>query len=129
MTNIANLVFDEQLIVVKSDSPFKTIEDVVAGAKKRPGEILVGGTMPQGTNRMCTRFFEKAANIKFRYVPFNSGGECITGTSGRTRGDDRGQTPGEFVPQWRGQDGQTHRYCQGKTHLSFPRCSDVQKKI
>jgi len=99
MTNIANLVFDEQLIVVKSDSPFKTIEDIVAGAKKRPGEILVGGTMPTGDDRMCTRFFEKAANIRFRYVPFNSGGECITALLGG-HVEMIWANPGEFVPQW-----------------------------
>jgi len=66
MTNIANLVVDEQLIVVKVDSTFKTIEDIVAEAKKRPGGMTVGGTMATGDDRMCARSFEKAANIKFR---------------------------------------------------------------
>jgi putative tricarboxylic transport membrane protein len=99
MTNIANLVVDEQLIVVKSDSPFKTIEDIVAGAKKRPGEILVGGTMPTGDDRMCLHSFEKAASIKFRYVPFNSGGECITALLGG-HVEMIWANPGEFAPQW-----------------------------
>ena len=99
MTNIANLVVDEQLIVVKSDSPFKTIEDIVAAAKKRPGEVLVGGTMPTGDDRMCLHSLQKAANVKFRYVPFNSGGECITALLGG-HVEMIWANPGEFVAQW-----------------------------
>jgi putative tricarboxylic transport membrane protein len=99
LTLIAGLAIDEQLIVVKADSPFKTIEDVLAAAKQRPGAVTIGGTATGQEDQMCNRIFEQAAGIKLRYIPYNSGGEVITSLLG-------GHTelswanPGEFFSQW-----------------------------
>jgi len=99
LTLIAGLAIDEQLIVVKADSPFKSIEDVVAAAKQRPGAVTIGGTATGQEDQMCNRIFEQAAGIKLRYIPYNSGGEVITSLLG-------GHTelswanPGEFFSQW-----------------------------
>jgi putative tricarboxylic transport membrane protein len=99
LTLIAGLAIDEQLIVVKADSPFKSIEDVVAAAKQRSGAITIGGTATGQEDQMCNRIFERAAGIKLRYIPFNSGGEVITALLG-------GHTelswanPSEYFPQW-----------------------------
>jgi putative tricarboxylic transport membrane protein len=97
LTMIALLAIDEQLIVVKTDSPFKKIEDVVAAAKQRT--LTIGGTATGQEDHMCNRLFEKAADIKLRYVPFNSGGECITAVLGG-HVDMIWANPSEFVPQW-----------------------------
>lgn len=97
LTLICGLAIDEQLIVVKTDSPFKTIEDVVAAAKQRP--LTIGGTATGQEDQMCNRLFERAADIKLRYVPFNSGGECITAVLGG-HVDMIWANPSEFVPQW-----------------------------
>jgi putative tricarboxylic transport membrane protein len=94
---IALLAIDEQLIVVKTDSPLKTIEDVVAAARQRT--LTIGGTGTGQEDQMCNRIFEKAADIKLRYVPFNSGGECITAVMGG-HVDMIWANPGEFIPQW-----------------------------
>ena len=99
MNNIACLAIDEQLIVVKSDSPYKTLEDIVAAAKQRPGALTVGGTMPAADDRLCNRLFERAANIKLRYVPFNGGGECITALLGG-HVEMIWANPSEFAPQY-----------------------------
>ncbi len=99
LTLIGNLAIDEQLIVVKTDSPYKTIEDVVAAAKQKPGTITIGGTATGQEDQMCNRIFERAAGITLRYIPFNSGGEVLTALLG-------GHTelswanPSEFFPQW-----------------------------
>ena len=97
LTMIALLAIDEQLIVVKTDSPLKTIEDVVAAARQRT--LTIGGTGTGQEDQMCNRIFEKAADIKLRYVPFNSGGECITAVMGG-HVDMIWANPGEFIPQW-----------------------------
>ncbi len=99
LTLIAGLAIDEELIIVKSDSPFKTIEDVVAAAKKSPGTLTIGGTATGQEDQMCNRLFEKAADLKLRYVPFNSGGECIIALLGKNV-DMIWANPSEFVPQW-----------------------------
>ncbi len=97
LTMIALLAIDEQLIVVKTDSPLKTVEDVVAAAKQRT--LTIGGTGTGQEDQMCNRLFERAADIKLRYVPFNSGGECITEVMGG-HVDMIWANPGEFIPQW-----------------------------
>ena len=99
LTLICNLALDEQLIVVKTDSPFKTIRDIIAEAKKRPGELTVGGTGAGQDDQICQRFFERSAGIRFRYVPFKSGGECITALLGG-HVNMIWANPPEFVPQW-----------------------------
>jgi len=99
LTLIAGLAVDEQLIVVKTDSPLKTIEDAVAAAKKNPATLTIGGTATGQEDQMCNRLFEKAADLKLRYVPFNSGGECVTALLGKNV-DMIWANPSEFVPQW-----------------------------
>lgn len=99
LTMIAGLAADEQLIVVKTDSPFKSIQDVVAAAKQKPGAVTIGGTATGQEDQMTNRLFEKAADIKLRYVPFNSGGECITALLGG-HVDMIWANPSEFVPQY-----------------------------
>jgi len=96
---VCGLANDEQLIVVKTESPFKTIQDVVAAAKQRPGGTTIGGTATGQEDQMCNRLFERAAGIKLRYIPFNSGGECITSVLGG-HVDMIWANPSEFVPQW-----------------------------
>ncbi len=97
LTMIANLALDEQLIVVKTDSPYKTIEDIVAAAKKQT--LTIAGTGTGQEDQMCNRLFEKAAGIKLRYIPFNSGGECITALLGG-HVNMIWANPSEFVPQY-----------------------------
>ena len=99
LTMIAGLAADEQLIVVKTDSPLKTIQDVVAAAKQKPGGVTIAGTGTGQEDQMTNRLFEKAADIKLRYVPFNSGGECITALLGG-HVDMIWANPSEFVPQY-----------------------------
>jgi len=99
LTMIANLAKDEQFIIVKADSPFKTIGDLVAAAKKTSGSVTIAGTQMGGEDQMCNRLFEKAADIKIRYIPFNSGGECITSLLGGHVAA-IWANPGEFIPQY-----------------------------
>ncbi len=99
LTLIAGLAIDEQLIVVKADSPFKSIGDIVAAAKQRPGAVTIGGTATGQEDQMCNRIFERAADIKLRYIPFNSGGEAVTALLGG-HVEMIWANPGEFFPQW-----------------------------
>jgi putative tricarboxylic transport membrane protein len=99
LTPICNLALDEQLIVVKTDSPLKTIKDIIAEAKKRPGELTIGGTGSGQDDQICQRGLERSAGIRLRYVPFKSGGECITALLGG-HVNMIWANPPEFVPQY-----------------------------
>ncbi len=99
LTPICNLALDEQLIVVKTDSPLKTIKDIIAEAKKRPGELTIAGTGSGQDDQICQRLLERSAGIRMRYVPFKSGGECITALLGG-HVNMIWANPPEFVPQY-----------------------------
>jgi len=96
LTMIAQLALDEQFIVVKSDSRFKSIKDIVAEAKKKENALSIAGA--DQADRVCTRLFEKAAGVKTRFVQFNSGGETITALLGG-HVDMIWANPPEFISQ------------------------------
>jgi putative tricarboxylic transport membrane protein len=98
LTILASIAIDEQLIVVKADSTYKTAKDIVAEAKKRPGTITVGGTTTGQDDHICNRLLERSADIKLRYVAFNSGGEAMTALLGG-HVEYIWANPSEFAPQ------------------------------
>jgi putative tricarboxylic transport membrane protein len=99
LTMLANLAVDEQMLVVRSDSPFTTVKEMVAAAKKAPSKPFnVGGTTPAQDDEICNALLERAANIKLRYISFNSGGEAMTALLGG-HVDMIWANPSEFVPQ------------------------------
>jgi putative tricarboxylic transport membrane protein len=97
LTMIAQLALDEQFIVVKNDSRFKTIQEIVAEAKKKENALSIAGA--DQADRVCSRLFEKAAGIKMRFAQFNSGGEAITALLGG-HVDMIWANPPEFISQY-----------------------------
>jgi putative tricarboxylic transport membrane protein len=74
-TPIANFAFDEYMLMVKADSKYKSMKDIVADAKANPKKLTVGGTQLGSSDSICTYLIEKAAGIQLNYIVFNSGGE------------------------------------------------------
>jgi putative tricarboxylic transport membrane protein len=81
-TPLVNLAYDDFFVTVKTDSPYKTMKDLIADAKKRPGQINTGGTYAPGTDALISHMIEKAAGVKFNYIPFKSGGEAMVALLG-----------------------------------------------
>ncbi len=82
MTALMIVAIDELMISVRADSKYQTIEEFVRAAKERPGQLSVAGTGTNSEDHIFTHLFEKAAGIKLKYVPFNSGGECTAALMG-----------------------------------------------
>ncbi len=74
-TAIANFCFDEYMVIVKTDSRFKSMKDIVAEAKAKPKMVTVGGTQLGSSDSICAYLIEKEAGVKLNYIVFNSGGE------------------------------------------------------
>ena len=62
-------------LIVKKDSQFKTLKDLIDFAKKYPGMITVGGSGSWASTHFTTMLFEKAAGIKLTYIPFAGSGD------------------------------------------------------
>jgi putative tricarboxylic transport membrane protein len=76
-TAITNLAYDDFLVTVRADAPWKTMKDLVEDAKKRQGQIRTGGTYAPGTDALIDHLIGKEAGVKFNYIPFKSGGEAM----------------------------------------------------
>jgi putative tricarboxylic transport membrane protein len=74
-TPVSNFAFDEYLAMVRTDSKFKSMKDLIAAAKASPKQITVGGTQLGSSDSICAYLIEKAAGVQFNYIVFNSGGE------------------------------------------------------
>ena len=82
MTTLMIVAIDELMLSVRTESPYKTIEDFVAAAKAKPGTLTVGGTGIHNEDHIFAHLLEQAAKIKVKYVPFNSGGEVTAALMG-----------------------------------------------
>lgn len=75
-TPIANLAFDEYMVIVATNSKYKSMKDVIADAKANPKKVTIGGSQLGGADSICTYLIEKAAGIQLNFIVFKSGGEA-----------------------------------------------------
>ncbi|MFN2348383.1 MAG: tripartite tricarboxylate transporter substrate binding protein [Thioalkalivibrio sp.] len=71
-----------QVLVVRKDSPFKTLEDFIEAAKKAPGSITVGGTGTASGNHLGAIRLMRAADIRLTWIPFAGSGPTIPALEG-----------------------------------------------
>jgi putative tricarboxylic transport membrane protein len=74
--------FDPKVIAVGAGTPYKTIEDLVAAAEKKPGDIKFGLFGTGTDDHIISVLLSQEANVKFGYVPFDSGGEQLAAMLG-----------------------------------------------
>ena len=98
MTILMIVAIDELMLSVRTESPYKTIDDFVSAARAKPGGLTVGGTATLTEDHIFTYLFEQAAKIKVKYVPFNSGGEVTAALMGGHI-DAAVENPNEIVAQ------------------------------
>lgn len=80
---VANLFFDPMILYVKTDSPFKTLTDIVNAAKQRPGTIRFGAATPGSVEHMIAYQLQKVAKIQVQPVTFEGGGDLLLAVLGR----------------------------------------------
>jgi len=69
-------------IVVSAASPWKSLGDLLAEARRRPGEISWGNVGATSANRIYAERLAKLAGVKFNFIPFKGGAEQFTALIG-----------------------------------------------
>jgi putative tricarboxylic transport membrane protein len=85
VTPLARLTIEYNGIAVSSNSPFKTVKDLVDALKKDPGAVAVGGGSAGGIDHITLALIAKEAGVpvdKLNYVPYQGGGEMIAALIG-----------------------------------------------
>jgi tripartite-type tricarboxylate transporter receptor subunit TctC len=69
-------------LLIKPDSPYKTVHDLVEAARKNPGKISYGTVGVGSDGNFNGEILANATNVKFKHVPFKGGGEVATAVMG-----------------------------------------------
>ena len=101
LTPVAMLALDNFVLWVNSETPYKTPKDYLDAAKKAgPGKFNMAGTGAKQEDQIITVAIEKAAGVKFTYVPFKGGGAVATQLVGN-HVNSTVNNPIEAVAHWR----------------------------
>lgn len=79
---IARLNADPPLLVVGSETPWKSLKELVEAAKKRPGEITYASSGLYGASHVPMEMLLQAAGIRMRHLPTTGGGPAMTAILG-----------------------------------------------
>jgi len=101
LTAIAAMVQDEFLLWVKQDAPYQNVTDYLKAVAAKPGDFKMGGAQSKDTDEVLTRMIDKAARVKFTYIPFKSGAEAAVQLAGGHI-DSHINNPSESIGQWKG---------------------------
>lgn len=86
VTPIARLTQEPEIVVVKANSPYKTLQDLTAAWKADPGKVTVGGGGSPGSQDYLTPML-MAQQLgmdpkQVNYVAYDGGGELLTAVLG-----------------------------------------------
>ena len=79
---VANIFFDPGVLVVNTDSPFKTYKDFIDYAKANPGKLALAHSGDGGDDWYNALMIQKLANVKFNLVPFAGDGPAWQAAAG-----------------------------------------------
>ena len=79
---ICLLVNSPQLIAVNSSSPFRTLADLVAAAKAKPGELSYAAVGPATTQHIAFEMFKRTADVNLTFVPYTGGAPAVNALLG-----------------------------------------------
>ena len=79
---IALIVADPVALIVPMDSPWKTFQDLVADAKKRPDTITYSSSGAYSALHLPMEMLANSSGVKLRHVPFSGGGTALTAVLG-----------------------------------------------
>jgi tripartite-type tricarboxylate transporter receptor subunit TctC len=75
---VARVLADPTLLAVPASAPWKTLQEFVADAKARPGQIPYGSSGPYGTLHIAMEMFASSAGIKLQHIPFRGAAPALT---------------------------------------------------
>ncbi|GAB3526421.1 Bug family tripartite tricarboxylate transporter substrate binding protein [Arthrobacter monumenti] len=101
-TPLARLIQEPGAIMVPKNSPYKTIDDLVAAWKKNPAKMAVGGgSSPGGPDHLLPMQLAETVGIdpnKVNYVSYDGGGDMLPDILGNRLGF-AASGAGEFLDQ------------------------------
>jgi tripartite-type tricarboxylate transporter receptor subunit TctC len=79
---IARFTADPTVLAVRADSPYHSVADLIAAAKKSPGSIPYGSSGNYGTMHVPMEMLGEAAGVKMLHIPFTGAGPAVVALLG-----------------------------------------------
>jgi tripartite-type tricarboxylate transporter receptor subunit TctC len=68
----------EMLLAVNGESPYRTLQDVVAAARKNPGKLNFGAINPGSTQNLSAHMFKLMSGVDVAIVPYKTTPDLLT---------------------------------------------------
>ena len=78
LTPVVTVASAPLALVVAADSPYKTVADVVAAAKAKPGTLNYASSGSGTVAHLATELLQKTAGVKFTHVPYKGAAQGST---------------------------------------------------
>ncbi|HEX9672634.1 MAG TPA: tripartite tricarboxylate transporter substrate binding protein [Burkholderiales bacterium] len=82
LTPVARLLFEPAMVVVKNDSPYKTLKDFIDAAKQNPGQRKQAAASLGGRDWMVRQLLMKNTGANWAFISFPQMGERIAALLG-----------------------------------------------
>lgn len=79
---VARSQVDPYGIIVHASTPFRTIDELISFARKKPDFVNVGGPFTISGHRVAWEVFSEVAKIRTTWVPYQGGGPALTAVAG-----------------------------------------------
>jgi len=66
------------LIAVSSNSPYRSLKDVVEAGKKDPGKLNLGAVLPGSTQNLSAHLFKQTTGADFTIIPYKTTPDLVT---------------------------------------------------
>lgn len=76
-TPVALVATTPMVLIVKKDSPYKTLADAIAAAKAAPGKIAYGTSGTGGVVHISMELLQLAAGFKMQHVPYKGSAPVV----------------------------------------------------
>jgi tripartite-type tricarboxylate transporter receptor subunit TctC len=67
---VCYLAATPMVLVVLGTSPYKTLNDLIAGAREKPGQVVFASGGPASSLQVAIEVLKRASNITITYVPY-----------------------------------------------------------
>jgi tripartite-type tricarboxylate transporter receptor subunit TctC len=79
---VCHLVSSPLIVAVNSDSPYRSLADLIKAARAKPGELTLASIAPATTQHIAFEMLKRVADINMIHVPYPGGAPAVTALLG-----------------------------------------------
>jgi tripartite-type tricarboxylate transporter receptor subunit TctC len=82
LATVGTVATSQHVLVINNDLPFKSVAELIAAAKAKPGDLIYGSAGSGSTFHMAAELFKAVSQTDIVHVPYRGGGPAMLDTIG-----------------------------------------------